>query len=361
MFKKSLLPLAPTCAVFLLAGFVRGGAAHAQTAIADWAISVSGEQKSSEDGINYRNSTYSITRFSTADTAYGLGPTASAVYVRRNFDSSGNGVLNQSGVDNSNRSSVWNTQYDDVDRLLGTYESSMNGVLLNNNVVMGADNVFVNSNDAARKSAGNIERLDFYFGATTVNANEGITIFDRGLVGQHDSVKIAVFTSWGSSNGTASPTGFSGNVVTLSASSYGNNLDWNPNVAGVQDSMDYTLLRFNNGDNLTALDEGTEVNTQGVAGAFISFADLGIASGATIYGYSIMGADVTSNVSNLADWRNATYYPTGTSDENGGIDLMSFNGRIARPVPEPSTYGALLLGGCVGVWFFRRRITTRKS
>jgi hypothetical protein len=354
MFKSSFFIPVPACVLGVI-NFAGGGVLRAQTAIADWSISVSGEKKSSEDGINYRNITYAITNFSTASTAYGLGPTASAVYVRRNVDSSGNGIANQSGVDNSNRSSVWNTQYDNVDRLLGTYESSMSGVLLNNNVIMGADNVFVNSSDTAQKSAGNIERLDFYFGATTVKASEGITIFDRGLAGQHDNVKIAVFTSWGSLYGTATATAFAGNVVTLSASSYGKNLDWNPNVSGVQDSMDYTLLRFKNGDNLTALDEAAEVNAQGVAGAFISFADLGIASGATIYGYSIMGADVTSSVGNLADWRNATYYPTGTSDENGGIDLMSFNGRIARPVPEPATYGALLLGGCVGVWFLRRR------
>ncbi|WP_175414757.1 PEP-CTERM sorting domain-containing protein [Nibricoccus aquaticus] len=329
----------------------------AQTAIADWSIMVSDASNYTDqaNGLNYRNTTYAITSFSTGSTSYGLSSTiASAVYVRRNTDSSGNGSSNQSGIDNNNRSSVWNTQYDDTDRLLGTYQTSLNGVLLNNNAVMGADNVFANSSDASRKSAGNIERLDFYFGATTVNAREGLTIFDRGLAGEHDSVKIAVFTSWNGANG-GSPLSYSGNVVTLGASSYGNNLDWNPNQAGVQDSMTYTLLRFNNGDNLTALDEAIETNTQGVAGSFISFADLGIASGTTIYGYSIMGSDVTTSVSNLADWRNATYYPTGTTDDNGGIDLMSFNGRIARPVPEPSTYGALLLGGCVGVWFFRRR------
>lgn len=332
---------------------------RAQAAITDWSISVSDAGNSNDDGINYRNTSYAITNFSTAGTSYGLGPTASSVYVRRNTDSSGNGTQNQSGIDNSNRSSVWNTQYDDVDRVLGTQQATMGGVLLNNNAVMGADNLFVNSNDATRKSAGNVERVDFYFGATTVNANEGITIFDRGLAGGHDSVKVVVFTGW--SGGGLVPSTFAGNVVTLDASSYGNNLDWDPNTAGVQDSMTYTLLRFNNGDNLSTVDEAVEVNTQGVAGAFISFANLGIASGTTIYGYSIMGSDVTTNVSNLADWGNATYYPTGTTDENGGIDLMSFNGRIARPVPEPSTYGALLLGGCVGVWLLRRRVQSTKS
>lgn len=356
MYKRAIAVCTPACAVIAGAVLALAPVLSAQTAIADWSISVTDASNYTDqaNGLNYRNTTYAITSFSTGSTAYALNSTvASAVYVRRNTDSSGNNSSNQSGIDNNNRSSVWNTQYDDTDRLLGTYQTNLNGVLLNNNAVMGADNVFVNSNDASRVSAGNIERLDFYFGATAVKATEGITIFDRGIAGEHDSVKVAIFTSWNSANG-GSPVGYSGNVVTLGASSYGNNLDWNPN-AGVQDSRTYTLLRFNNGSDLSSLDEAVEVNTQGVAGSFISFADLGIATGTTIYGYSIMGSDVTSSVGNLADWRNANYYPTGTSDENGGIDLMSFNGRIARPVPEPSTYGALLLGGCLGVWFLRRR------
>lgn len=323
-----------------------------QVAITDWTLSVSDAADETEDGIRYRNSTYAITSFSTATTTYGFSTTASQVFVRRNTDSNNNGTSNQVGIDNVNRSSVWNTQHNgDADRLLGTYETSLGAVLLNNNVIMGADNVFLNAKDPAEKNAGNIERVDFYFGATSVKANEGITIFDRGLAGAHDGVKIALITSWG---GGTTPT-FGGNVVTLNSSSYGNNLDWNPNASGVQDSMDYTLLRFNNGDNLTVLDEATETNTQGVAGSFISFANFGISSGTTIYGYAIMATDVVSNnVSNLADWRNAAYYPTGTMDEAGGVDLMSFNGRIARPVPEPSTYGALLVGGCVCVWLLRR-------
>jgi hypothetical protein len=325
---------------------------RAQMGITGWTLSVSDAPDATEDGIKYRNSTFAITSFSTASTTYDIGTTASLVFVRRNTDSNNNGTSNQNGIDNVNRSSVWNTQYNgDANRLLGTYESSLGDVLLNNNAIMGADNVFLNAKDPAEKNAGNIERVDFYFGATSVNANEGLTIFDRGLAGAHDGVKIALITSWG---GGSTPV-FGGNVVTLNSSSYGNNLDWNPNVSGVQDSMDYTLLRFNNGDNLTVLDEATETNTQGVAGSFISFANFGISSGTTIYGYAIMATDVVSNnVSNLADWRNAAYYPTGTMDEAGGVDLMSFNGRIARPVPEPSTYGALLLGGCVGVWLLRR-------
>ena len=350
-------------AVCSLYAFVLGAwspAGQAQTAITDWSLWVSNGPDASEDGIHYQNKTYAITGFSTDAASYDLRQTASSVYIRRNLDSSGDGTPYQYGVDNNHRSSVWNTD-NGTNRVMGSYEANLADVLLGNNAIMGGDNLFTNSDDPARKNAGNIERLDFYFGATTVGAGEGLTIFDRGLQGQHDGVKIAVFTGWSSLQGSDAPTAYTGNVVTLGASSYGNNLDWNPWGAGVQDALDYTILRFNHGDDLSSLDEAIETGTQGLAGAFISFADLGITAGTTIYGYSIMGADVTGNVSNLADWRDATYYPTGTADQAGGIDLLSFNGRIARPVPEPSTYGALLLGGCVGVWLLRRRMQTAKT
>jgi len=361
MFKRAFAP--PSLAVLSFAIlFVAGDRdVRAQTAITDWSLSFSDGADSNDEGIRFRNQTYAITRFSTARTGYSLGAAAESAHVRRNQDSSGNGSNNQSGVDNNNRSSVWNTQYDGADDLVGSNPTSLREVLLNNNAIMGSDNLFTNGSAPGLKSTGNIERVDFYFGATVVNAMDGLSVFDRGVAGAHDSVKIAVFTSWsGGPFGSLQPTAYSGNVVTLTAANYGNNLDVNPFTAGTQDTLTYTLLRYNSGDNITALDEANEVNTQGVAGAFISFADLGIATGTTIYGYSIMAADVTTNVANLANWNNATYYPTGTSDANGGIDLMSFNGRIARPVPEPSTYGALLLGGCVGVWMLRRRVVAQK-
>lgn len=362
MFKRVFLK--PAFGVLPLAAWVlisATGDMRGQTAITDWTLSFTDGARTNDEGIKFQNQTYAITSFATGTTVFNLGTSASDAYVRRNQDSSGNGTLNQSGVDNNNRSSVWNTQYNGASDVVGSNPTSLSSVLLNNNAIMGADNLFTNGSDAAVKNTGNVERVDFYFGGTVVNAADGLTIFDRGLAGAHDNVKIAVFTGWsGGPFGSLQPTAYSGNVVTLTSANYGSNLDANPLVAGVQDSLTYSLFRYNNGNDLTDLDEAIEVNTQGVAGAFISFADLGIATGTTIYGYSIMAADVTTNVANLANWNNATYYPTGTSDANGGIDLMSFNGRIARPVPEPSTYGALLLGGCVGVWMWRRRVVAQK-
>ena len=358
MFKRVLSPSAFSLlnvAAFTLIGAVAD--VRAQTAITDWSLSFTDGSPSNDEGIKFENQTYAITGFSTGSTAFTLSTSASAAFVRRNHDSSGNGTNNQSGVDNNNRTSTWNSQYSGQDNVVGSNPTTLSGILLNNNAIMGADNLFTNGNNASVESVGNVERVDFYFGATVVNAMDGITVFDRGYAGAHDNVKIAVFTSWsGGPFGSLQPTAYSGNVVTLTAANYGANLDVNPFTAGIQDELSYSIFRYNNGDNLSTLDEAIEVSTQGVAGAFVSFANLGIATGTTIYGYSIMAADVTTNVANLANWNNATYYPTGTSDANGGIDLMSFNGRISRPVPEPSTYGALLLGGCVGVWMIRRRL-----
>lgn len=338
-------------AVLLAVGSITSPWVSAQTAITDWTLSYSDGPNEVEDGITYRNTALAITGFSTASSAYYLGATASSAFIRRNTDSNGNGTHNQAGIDNNNRSSTWGAQASGQNNLFGSYETTLNDVLLNNNILMGGDDLLANSNNTSDRSSANIERLDFYFGATTVNATDGLTIFDRGNAGAHDNVKIAVFTSWGSGE----PTTYAGNVVTLTTAEYGANLDTNPSAAGTQASFTYTLLRFNNGDSLATLDTPTNTGTQGIAGAFISFADLGIATGTTIYGYSILAADVTTDVQQLADWKNSTHFPTGTNSANGGIDLVSFNGRIARPVPEPATYGALFLGGMLGFWWLSRR------
>lgn len=144
-----------------------------------------------------------------------------------------------------------------------------------------------------------------------------------------------------------------GNVVILEVLSYGNNFDWDFLVVGVQDSLNYMIFWFNNGDNLLMLDEVIEIGMQGFVGVFISFVDLGIVVGIMIYGYLIMGFDVIGNVSNLVDWWNVIYYLMGIMDQiGGGIDLLLFNGWIVWLVLEFLMYGVLFFGGCVGVWFF---------
>ena len=71
-------------------------------------------------------------------------------------------------------------------------------------------------------------------------------------------------------------------------------------------------------------------------------------AGARVYGYSLVGYDVAPRPGvpdDLLDATNATYFPTGTADANGGIDLAAINGLGSRAVvPEPSTWMRLGLG-----------------
>jgi hypothetical protein len=220
-------------------------------------------------------------------------------------------------------------------------------VLLGHNALMGVNDLFSNTGGSPALVNNNIERVDYYWNSGfTAISDQGFSIFDRAA--NHnaaDGFQIAVFTGWNS--GTNAPTTYSGNVVEVTAgagSQYSSTgLDWNPTTAGTQSTFSYEILRFSSGDNLTPLSSSDALGSgQGVFGVYISFADLGIAQGTTVYGYSIMANDVTNVTANLVDWTNATNYSTSTPDTNGSIDLLGVSGK--RWVPESSTYGAMFLG-----------------
>src|SRR6185312_1829547 len=126
----------------------------------------------------------------------------------------------------------------------------------------------------------------------------------------------------------------------------------------------------------------TDLGTQGVGGVVLTMAQLGITSGTTIYGYSIMAADVystgTSAVtinstvsSDLVNYLNTSIYPTNTSDNTttgdgnyGGIDLMAVNGlefSTTKLTPEPATYGAVFVGLSLAAFGLLRRRRTAVS
>lgn len=130
------------------------------------------------DGIYYQNKMYVIIGFLMVVIFYDLRFMVMGVYIRCNLDLSGDGILGQFGVDNSNCSFVWNIQYNSMDCVMGLYENDLVDVFLGNNVIMGGDNLFLNSVDFMWKNVGNIEWLDFYFGVMIVGVGEGFMIFD---------------------------------------------------------------------------------------------------------------------------------------------------------------------------------------
>ncbi len=246
-----------------------------------------------------------------------------------------------------------------------------NTVLLGNNMYRGTDNLFTNDNGNTQ-SSGDIERLDFILNSAGERAttDQAFAVFDRGNATNHDSFKIAIITGV-DTNGN--PTSYGGNLITVTPSNY-------DTAANPIANQSYTVERYNNGDNLSAEDNAitggsilsTDQGVQGVGGVVLSLANLGISAGTTIYGYSIMAADVyststatvaiNSTVSaDLVNYMNTAYYPSNTSDNTttgdgnyGGLDLVAVNGvefSSFAPTPEPSVYGAVLaaLGlGCLG-------------
>ncbi len=320
--------------------FLLATSAPAQVTISSITTSSNNQSNQTVNGDTFSRLTQSITSFKdSVGNIYDANTTAGSAYVRRNTTAG-----------NANNSSAWYDQGSTTD-FEAPYATSYSSLLLGNNLLRGSDNTFANGTGV---SEGNIERLDFLFSPSGITAALGTSfaVFDRGSVGQHDNVKIAVITGWDSVNNR--PTAYGGTLFEVTPAHYGS--------ANLTSDFTYSLFRYDNGDNLGSpyWNDNTETGTQGIGGVAISMADLGIAAGATIYGYSLMAADVTTggNMANLVDWNNTTYYSTATSGSTGagGIDLSAVNGVLFnRKVPEPSTYGLIFLSVTSAFLGWRRR------
>lgn len=336
-------------ALFVAGLWLAVASASAQLAVTIVNTSTSDRSNQVTNGVTFDRTTTAITTFyDAAGNVFDANTTASDAYIRRNTTAG-----------NANNSSVWYDQNNsNATEFSATYATTYSSLLLGNNILRGSDNTFANGTGV---DSGNIERLDFLFSSTgiTSSINTSFAIFDRGAVGAHDYVKIAVITGWNST--TNQPTAYGGNLVSVTTADYGSS---NP-ING----FDYTLFRYNNGENLGSpyWTSNTETGNQGIGGVVVSMSDLGIAAGTTIYGYSLMGYDVTNggNMANLVDWSNTTYYASNTTGGTGtgGIDLSAVNGVLYnRRVPEPATYGAIFVGlTTAGLAWRRRRLSARAA
>lgn len=316
----------------IAAVLVLAPALPAQIAVTQITTSSTNLSNQTINGDSFSRETVAVTTFKDgAGNIYDANSVAGSAYVRRN-----------TGAGNANNSSVWYADGTTTD-FAATYATTYDSLLLGNNLLRGSDNTFANG---AGTNTGNIERLDFLFSSSGITSTiaTAFAVFDRGNANEHDTVSIAVITGWDSVNNV--PTSYGGVLVTLSPANYGTT---NPTA-----NFDYHLFRYANGSNLGSpyWNDNSETGAQGIGGATISMADLGITAGTTIYGYSLMAGDVTAatignNMANLVNWNNTTYY-SSTTDGNsggGGIDLSAVNGVLYnKRVPEPSTYGAIFVG-----------------
>jgi hypothetical protein len=302
-----------------------------------------------------------VTMKDTSGNTYTANVTASSAVLRTDSTSTGE----------ENQTSAWYMGAAGGGTATTVYGSYNSGnpasLLVGNNLLEGSDNLFINSSTTTA-SQGNVERLDFLYNGTTGETDNGtlaIGVFDRGT---GDSFSIAVITGVDSNGNPTSYAGFEtisntaftgGSLLTtasLSATASSTVLDAGTNPT------DY-LVRY---DSSTSLATGNTTsdntdNTQNVTGVVITLASLGISSGTKIYGYSLMGGDVTpgTNLSTLTNWSNTSVYPTTTTDSGAfdGLDPVAVNGVLfsMQAVPEPSTYAEVFLTAAVALWGLRRR------
>jgi hypothetical protein len=262
------------------------------------------------------------------------------VFVRRN-----------TAVGNSNNTSV--TFASSPSGFSSTYATTLQNLLLSNNIYRSSDNLF---NNGTAADAGNIERVDFLFNGTIgiqANASLSVVMFERGLANAHDGFNITLITGWDSVTNT--PTSFT-RITTVSTSDYGSS---NVTVDGVANyNYNYNLFRYNNGDNLASWNTNSQTGSQGIGAVLLDFFGLGAKNGQTIYGYSIAANDSTTRRGKFDEWSNTNYFPENSTN---GLDPYGINGftwEKNRPiVPEPSTYGAIFVGVCLAGVLYKRRIS----
>lgn len=331
--------------------------AQAQVAVTDIAYGTQVDNADQTDGgITYRNRDRPINTVTVASGDYRFdGPLANNVFFRRNTDSGGNGTPNQASDNPNNSTLIY--QADGSDRAYGDYNSNLEQMFLDGNLYTGLRNPFGNGAGTATNS--NIERIDFNFtGGYTVQNNDALVFFDVENIGNFgDGFRIAAYTAVGTVNGfTNAPTAYANTGLFVAADSFGGPID-NPRDDA---SGDYLRATFTNADSLTGTASNiTSAGELQLVGILISFADLGIATGTTIYGYSLMGGDTAPvAATDLVNWNTATYFPTNTDPTGyGNMDFMGFGAQIARPVPEPSTYGALFMSAILGLLGARRIVS----
>jgi hypothetical protein len=279
------------------------------------------------EGYTFNNVQQSVTSVTTNTDTYQVISAADNVFVRRNNV-------------NNDQSSVWYTTSGVGTDLSGIHQTDYGQMLLSNNVLLGSDNTFANGTDPV---TGNIERIDFTWNSPiTVSNSFALAVFERGAVGVHDGFAIAAVTAI---DGAGNPTAFGPLLIVAPG--------WGGSTNAIND-FTYRLFRYNNGNNINTSTDSSATGTQGLGGILITAADLGLTVGSTIYGYSLMAADVTAtNSAQLLDWTNSTYFPTNTDATTGGngLDLAAVNGLLLGVAPEPppsaGLLGAFILLACL--------------
>lgn len=310
------------------------------------------------NGIRYENRSSTPATITTPLDLYivaNAGVSADRAFVRRN-NATPSGNSNQNG---QNISVLSNNSASN--RVYGTYNATMEDLLLEGNILNSTWDTFANVNSGAGPGH-DIERIDYVWSnGYTVIGDEVVVVFNFDPVNAQDDFRVAVFTSV---DGTAEkkPTNYASSGVLVTGTNYPDKLPL-PYPSGGPTSSNSSGWSTGTSDDLSGTITGpSDSQTVGIGGVAIKLTDLGVTAGQTIYGYSLIPTDVNaSSAANLVDFTNATYYPTNTAnaDATGTADFAAFGGRFVRPIPEPSTYGLIGLGGLISFAVWRGRKSRR--
>ncbi len=193
------------------------------------------------------------------------------------------------------------------------------------NLGVGVENMFINDNSNFDKS---VERVDYvYSGGITLNASEGqdpdeygFAFFERNA---NNNFGIAAITGIDGNNNITS---FGDLVMFGDSDLEGSGLDWGPaNLTGFTNSA---RLAGNIGDGLDDYDNTGITGGQDIGGVFITFEDLGVSQGDTIFGYALFGGDQDNknggnapSGANINNFSSDTWYEQNTGVTDGGGDL----------------------------------------
>lgn len=209
---------------------------------------------------------------------------------------------------------------------------------LNNNVLNhGTDNVFTNANNGDGNN-NNIERIDVIFTngvQSSLPADAGFILCDRGNNNSHDGFRIAAILSIDGSN---NPTSF-GPVRICTQGNGSNNGSWgHPSIANGNRLLPAYILRKDPADTFLRVSSNV---TQEIGGVFFSFASLGVVANQRIYGYCLLSPDGIANPTSaqLLNLNDASVYPTTTTEaQGGGLDLISVTSYFGTDQALASSY-----------------------
>ncbi|MBO3698907.1 hypothetical protein [Roseivirga sp. E12] len=187
-------------------------------------------------------------------------------------------------------------------------------IYLSGNLNAGYDNILVNDDDLASGSIEvETERVDVIWYSGIQTSDPTTSVFPVIERGGNDNIAIAAITSLDSNGDPASY----GTLVGIASS------DW-PGTG--QTFSDYVILRRQAvGDDPIPL---IEIGSQVVQGVAVSFSELGISAGQSIFGYSLFASDVEGvggapAIAAGVTLSDITTFPSNTLSSVSGLDLVA--------------------------------------